>query len=66
MPTRSGFWRRISSMMTSLGVSGLAWSNIVTSWPARLSTDESDMMPMGGKPMTWRRPFAALFCRGIA
>ena len=37
-----------------------------TSWPARLSTEESDMMPIGGNPMTCRRPFAARVCRGMA
>ena len=53
-------------MMTSLGVSGLAWSNITHSWPARLSTAESDMMPMGGKPMTRMLPFAARVAAGSA
>ena len=65
-PTRSGFWRAISATMTSFGVSGLAWSNITHSWPARFSTDESDMMPMGGKPMTRRRPLFARVVDGIA
>ena len=58
--------RRISATIVSFGVSGLAWSNIRTSWPARFSTDESDMMPIGGKPITCRRPFFARAFRGIA
>src|SRR3712207_7131983 len=38
----------ISSTMTSLGVSGLAWSNMMHSCPARFSTAESSMIPIGG------------------
>ena len=53
-------------MMTSLGVSGFAWSNITHSCPARVSTEESDMMPMGGKPITRIRPFLARVVAGSA
>ena len=66
MPTRSGFQRSTSATMTSFGVSGLAWSKSRTSCPARFKTDESDMIPMGGKPITWRRPFFPRTLPGIA
>ncbi len=58
--------RSISATIVSLGVSGFAWSNIHTSCPARFSTDESDMMPIGGKPITCKRPFFERRSDGMA
>ncbi len=52
--------------MKSFGVSGLAWSKRRTVWPARFKTEESDMMPMGGKPITCKRPFSPRTFPGIA
>ena len=66
MPTRSGFHSPTFAMITSFGVSGCAWSNITTSCPARFSTDDKDMMPMGGNPMIWMRPFLERRFPGIA
>ena len=58
--------RAISLRITASGVSGFAWSNITHSWPARFSTDESDMIPIGGKPITWTRPFLPRVFEGMA
>jgi hypothetical protein len=49
-----------------VGRLGLAWSNISHSCPARLSTEDSDMIPMGGKPMTGRARSFARRREGIA